>query len=43
MALGLPPWSPRCCSPIYKFDRGGFNKTQYAILWTAGLSYRFGH
>jgi opacity protein-like surface antigen len=30
-------------SYIYKFDRGGFNKTQYDILWTAGLSYRFGH
>jgi len=29
-------------SYIYKFDRDGFNKTQYDILWTAGLSYRFG-
>jgi len=29
-------------SYIYKFDRGGFNTTQYDILWTAGLSYRFG-
>jgi outer membrane protein with beta-barrel domain len=30
-------------SYIYKFDQGGFDKTQYDILWTAGLSYRFGH
>jgi opacity protein-like surface antigen len=28
-------------SYIYKFDRGGFDKTQADLLWTAGLSYRF--
>jgi opacity protein-like surface antigen len=28
-------------SYIYKFDRGGFNKTQADVLWNAGLSYRF--
>lgn len=28
-------------SYIYKFDRGGFDKTQFDVLWTAGLSYRF--
>jgi hypothetical protein len=27
-------------SYIYKFDRGGFNKTQADLLWNAGLSYR---
>jgi opacity protein-like surface antigen len=27
-------------SYIYKFDRGGFDKTQADLLWTAGLSYR---
>jgi opacity protein-like surface antigen len=29
-------------SYIYKFDRSGFDKTQWDLLWTAGLSYRFG-
>jgi len=28
-------------SYIYKFDRGGFNKTQADLLWNAGLSYRY--
>jgi opacity protein-like surface antigen len=28
-------------SYVYKFDRNGFNKTQFDVLWTAGLSYRF--
>jgi opacity protein-like surface antigen len=28
-------------SYIYKFDRGGFDKTQFDVLWTGGLSYRF--
>ena len=28
-------------SYVYKFDRGGFNKTQFDVLWTGGLSYRF--
>jgi opacity protein-like surface antigen len=28
-------------SYVYKFDRDGFNKTQFDVLWTAGLSYRF--
>jgi len=28
-------------SYIYKFDTGGFDKTQADLLWTAGLSYRF--
>ena len=27
-------------SYIYKFDRGGFDKTQADLLWNAGLSYR---
>jgi hypothetical protein len=29
-------------SYIYKFDRGGFNKTQADVLWNFGLSYRYG-
>jgi opacity protein-like surface antigen len=28
-------------SYIYKFDRGGFNRTQADLLWNGGLSYRF--
>jgi len=28
-------------SYVYKFDRDGFDKTQFDVLWTAGLSYRF--
>jgi hypothetical protein len=28
-------------SYIYKFDRGGFSKTQADLLWTGGLSYRY--
>jgi hypothetical protein len=28
-------------SYIYKFDRGGFNKTQADVLWNVGLSYHF--
>jgi opacity protein-like surface antigen len=28
-------------SYIYKWDRGGFNKTQADLLWNGGLSYRF--
>jgi hypothetical protein len=28
-------------SYIYKFDRGGFDKTQADLLWNGGLSYRF--
>ena len=28
-------------SYIYKFDRGGFDKTQADLLWTVGFSYRF--
>jgi opacity protein-like surface antigen len=28
-------------SYIYKFDRGGFDKTQADVLWNAGLSYRY--
>jgi opacity protein-like surface antigen len=28
-------------SYIYKYDRGGFDKTQTDVLWTGGLSYRF--
>jgi opacity protein-like surface antigen len=28
-------------SYIYKYDRGGFDKTQADVLWTGGLSYRF--
>ncbi len=28
---------------LYKRDRYGFDKTQFDIAWTAGLSYRFGH
>jgi hypothetical protein len=28
-------------SYIYKFDRGGFDKTQADLLWNAGLSYRY--
>lgn len=28
-------------SYIYKFDQGGFNKTQADLLWNAGLSYRY--
>ena len=27
-------------SYIYKFDRGGFDKTQADLLWNGGLSYR---
>ena len=27
-------------SYVYKFDRGGFDKTQADLLWNAGLSYR---
>lgn len=27
---------------VYTFDRGGFDKTQVDLLWTAGFSYRFG-
>jgi hypothetical protein len=27
-------------SYIYKFDRGGFDKTQADVLWNAGLTYR---
>jgi opacity protein-like surface antigen len=27
-------------SYVYKFDRNGFDKTQYDLLWTGGLSYR---
>ncbi len=25
---------------VYEYDRGGFEKTQWDLLWTAGLSYR---
>jgi hypothetical protein len=25
---------------VYDYDRGGFDKTQWDLLWTAGLSYR---
>jgi hypothetical protein len=28
-------------SYIYKFDRGGFDKTQADLVWNAGLSYRY--
>jgi opacity protein-like surface antigen len=28
-------------SYIYKFDRGGFDKTQADLLWNGGLSYHF--
>jgi len=27
---------------VYQFDRFGFDKTQFDITWSAGLSYRFG-
>ena len=27
-------------SYIYNYDRGGFDKTQVDVLWTAGLTYR---
>jgi opacity protein-like surface antigen len=27
---------------LYKWDRNGFDKTQFDVAWTAGLSYRFG-
>jgi Outer membrane protein beta-barrel domain len=29
-------------SYVYNFDRSGFDRTQWDMLWTAGLSYRFG-
>jgi hypothetical protein len=29
-------------SYVYNFDRSGFDRTQWDLLWTAGLSYRFG-
>ena len=28
-------------SYVYNFDRGGFDKTQWDLMWTGGLSYRF--
>jgi opacity protein-like surface antigen len=28
-------------SYFYKFDRGGFDKTQADLLWNAGLNYRY--
>ena len=37
---GLGPFV-QGASYIYKFDRGGFNKTQADLLWNAGLSYRY--
>ena len=30
-------------SYVYKFDRNGFDKTQYDLLWTGGVSYRLPH
>jgi opacity protein-like surface antigen len=30
-------------SYIYEFDRNGFDKTQADLLWTGGLTYRFGY
>lgn len=27
---------------IYKWDEYGFDKTQYDVIWSAGVSYRFG-
>lgn len=27
---------------VYKFDEFGFDKTQFDLTWSAGLSYRFG-
>ena len=38
--LRYPTPSGQGTSYIYKFDRGGFDKTQADLLWNGGLSYR---